>query len=110
MCYDMFAEEPNNTISTYILDCFGCGCGCAGHTSYFLICDNDIYYEYIFNARMKFGSSSEYSYRNVKPNIKQILILQFYEFYEIFYEENEQLLKMIDNHWNDKIRIKNIHI
>lgn len=92
-------KTPVGVIDSYISEALGCGCGCAGHTTYFLIKKDNEFYEYIFNAKMKFGSSSEYYYDNTKPIIKKILILSFKEFYDIFNDDNTHLLYCIDNYY-----------
>jgi hypothetical protein len=95
-----------NIIGLYISSVLGCGCGCAGHTTYFLVKENDCLYEYIYNAYMEVESSSEYYYDNSKPIIKQILILSFKEFYDAFDIDDQKILKIIDNYWSNTISNK----
>lgn len=88
----------DNIVGSHISSVLGCGCGCAGHTTYYLVKDNNYFYEYIYNAYMKIGSSSEYYYCNTKPTIKKILILSFKEFYDAFDVDDQNVLKIIDNY------------
>lgn len=96
----MDANIPNETISTYISSALGCSCGCAGHTSYFLVYKNNHYYEYKYDAIMVRGSCVDYSYKNVKPIITQIPILTFHQFYDAFEDNNASVLTLIDKYWN----------
>jgi len=91
----IFPNTPYNTIDTFVLSILGCDC--AQHVTYFIVKENNLFYEYIFNAQIENNSYHEYSYLDVKPIITQILFFLFKEFYDVFENNNENILKLIDD-------------
>jgi hypothetical protein len=93
-------------LSFYTNSSLGCGCGCAGHSTYFLIHDNDLIYEYHFSAKLEENSCNEYFYDLSKPTTKKLPILTLYEFYnklqdsdtneilDILYEDDQHQKRM----------------